>query len=146
VAAHDPVDPGHGNTVGAVARDAQGGLAAATSTGGLLMRLPGRVGDTPIPGAGTYARDDLGALSATGHGETMMRTVFAYQALLDLAEAGPAEAEQVLSRALGAAEGRTGGTGGAIAVLPDGTLAFARTTPHMGVAGRRAGAATFTAF
>ncbi len=77
-----------GDTVGAAARDASGAVAVATSTGGTYLRRVGRVGDSPIAGAGTYARRDLGALSATGHGETMMRTVFAYSALLSLSEAG----------------------------------------------------------
>ena len=63
-------------TVGAVARDGEGRLAAATSTGAIMLRLPGRVGDTPIIGAGTYA-DACGAVSATGHGEQIIRLVWA---------------------------------------------------------------------
>jgi len=63
-------------TVGAVARDERGRLAAATSTGAMMLRLPGRVGDTPIIGAGTYA-DAHGAVSATGHGEAIIRIVWA---------------------------------------------------------------------
>jgi len=62
----------HG-TVGAVARDRDGHLAAATSTGGLTAKRPGRVGDTPIIGAGTFADDATCAVSATGHGEVFMR-------------------------------------------------------------------------
>ena len=62
----------HG-TVGAVALDAEGHLAAATSTGGILRKLAGRVGDTPIPGAGTFADDARAAASATGTGEPIMR-------------------------------------------------------------------------
>ncbi|MGH8751449.1 MAG: isoaspartyl peptidase/L-asparaginase family protein [Burkholderiales bacterium] len=61
-----------GNTVGAVALDEKGVFAAATSTGGLTLKLPGRVGDTPLPGAGTYA-NRFGAASATGLGEAVMR-------------------------------------------------------------------------
>jgi L-asparaginase / beta-aspartyl-peptidase len=61
---------GHG-TVGAVARDAGGHLAAATSTGGTALKRPGRVGDTPIVGAGTWADDALAAVSCTGHGENI---------------------------------------------------------------------------
>jgi beta-aspartyl-peptidase (threonine type) len=63
-------------TVGAVARDAGGRLAAATSTGAMMLRLPGRVGDTPVVGAGTYA-DAHGAVSATGHGEEIIKIVWA---------------------------------------------------------------------
>ncbi|MBI2919695.1 MAG: isoaspartyl peptidase/L-asparaginase [Planctomycetes bacterium] len=62
-------------TCGACAIDARGGFAAATSTGGIWMKLPGRVGDTPVPGAGTCA-NAFGAISATGHGEGVMRHAF----------------------------------------------------------------------
>jgi beta-aspartyl-peptidase (threonine type) len=65
-------------TVGAVARDAQGNLAAATSTGGMTNKKYGRVGDTPIIGAGTYANNHTCAISATGHGELFMKAVAAY--------------------------------------------------------------------
>jgi beta-aspartyl-peptidase (threonine type) len=136
-----------GDTVGAAARDAKGGVAVATSTGGTYFRLPGRVGDSPIAGAGSYARRDLGALSATGHGETMLRTVFAYSALLSLSEAGPdADLAAVLLRELDAATAACGGKGGAIAVLPDGRVVFARNTAHMGVAWQRQGEAPASAF
>jgi beta-aspartyl-peptidase (threonine type) len=136
-----------GDTVGAVARDATGGIAVASSTGGTYFRLPGRVGDTPVAGAGSYARRDLGALAATGHGETMMRTVFAYAALLSLSEAGPdADLSAVLSRELDAATEAAGGKGGAIAVLPDGRVVFARNTAHMGVAWQRSGEPPGSAF
>ncbi|SRR5579883_1617825 len=67
----------HG-TVGAVALDCNGNLAAATSTGGIINKLPGRVGDSPIIGAGTYADNKTCAVSATGQGEFFMRTVFSY--------------------------------------------------------------------
>lgn len=67
----------HG-TVGAVALDAAGNLAAATSTGGIMNKAPGRVGDSPIIGAGTYADNESCAISATGQGEYFMRLVFAY--------------------------------------------------------------------
>lgn len=62
-----------GDTVGAVARDAHGVFAAATSTGGTVNKRAGRVGDAPIIGAGTYADDDAGAVSTTGDGEGMLR-------------------------------------------------------------------------
>ncbi|HWG01663.1 MAG TPA: isoaspartyl peptidase/L-asparaginase, partial [Trebonia sp.] len=67
----------HG-TVGAVARDAAGRVAAATSTGGMTGQADGRVGDTPIVGAGVYARDNVAAISCTGHGEAFIRGVVAY--------------------------------------------------------------------
>ncbi len=64
-------------TVGAVARDRSGGLAAATSTGGMTNKKPGRIGDTPLIGAGTYASDQSCAVSATGHGEMFIRMTVA---------------------------------------------------------------------
>ncbi|MBK6683695.1 MAG: isoaspartyl peptidase/L-asparaginase [Deltaproteobacteria bacterium] len=133
-----------GNTVGAAVRDGQGTVAAATSTGGLLGRYVGRVGDSPIAGAGTYARDDLGAASATGHGETMLRTVFAYQTLLSLKGVGAPEA--LLLEALSDAKARVGGTGGVIVALPDGRIAHARNTPTMACAWQIEGSALGSAF
>lgn len=65
-------------TVGAVALDQEGHLAAATSTGGLTGKLPGRVGDSPLIGAGTYAEDGVCAVSCTGHGEFFIRNAVAY--------------------------------------------------------------------
>jgi beta-aspartyl-peptidase (threonine type) len=61
-------------TIGAIALDRDGGFAAATSTGGTTLKIPGRIGDSPIPGAGNYATDRAAA-SATGHGELMLRTL-----------------------------------------------------------------------
>lgn len=68
----------HG-TVGAVARDAQGNLAAATSTGGMTAKLAGRVGDSPVIGAGTFADNETCAVSATGHGELFIRWAAAHE-------------------------------------------------------------------
>jgi L-asparaginase / beta-aspartyl-peptidase len=77
-----------GETVGAVACDTSGRLAAATSTGGITMKMPGRIGDSPIPGAGNYAMPGAAA-SATGTGELMMRTL-ATKSVCDLVAAGRA--------------------------------------------------------
>lgn len=74
----DGFDPAAFGTVGAVALDRDGNLAAATSTGGMTNKRYGRVGDVPIVGAGTYADNDTAALSGTGHGEYFMRTVTAH--------------------------------------------------------------------
>lgn len=74
---HERVSPQKLGTVGAVAMDQSGHLAAATSTGGLVNKRWGRVGDTPIVGAGVYADDLTCAISATGYGEQFLRTVFA---------------------------------------------------------------------
>jgi beta-aspartyl-peptidase (threonine type) len=79
----------HG-TVGAVARDADGHLAAATSTGGFNNKPDGRVGDSPIIGAGTYARDGVCAVSCTGQGEIFIRRVAAYDIAARMMYAGEA--------------------------------------------------------
>ena len=71
------LEPARHGTVGAVAVDAQGRLAAATSTGGMVNQSEGRVGDTPIVGAGTYARDGVVAVSCTGEGEAFIKGVVA---------------------------------------------------------------------
>ena len=73
------VDDHDGGTVGAVARDRCGDLAAGTSTGGFDAKTPGRVGDSPIIGAGTYADNETAAISATGHGEMFIRYVVAHE-------------------------------------------------------------------
>ena len=109
-----------------------------------MMRYAGRVGDTPIAGAGTYARDDVGALSATGHGETMMRTVFAYAALAEMAAAE--RPYTALRAALDRATAVAGGRGGAIAILGNGRIVHARNTRAMGTAWQREGGPVQTAF
>ncbi len=134
----------NGNTVGCVARDQNGEIVAGTSTGGLLMRYGGRVGDTPIAGAGTYADPELGGASATGHGETMLRTVFSLQALYQLRSSpNPHEA---LHAALEHAKVRAGGTGGIIVIDPQGSPHWARNTPHMGVSWQKEGQELRSAF
>jgi beta-aspartyl-peptidase (threonine type) len=109
-------------TVGAVARDAEGHLAAATSTGGLTNKRPGRIGDSPLLGAGTYADDRSVAVSGTGTGECFIRAAAGYQVharLLFGGEALAAACDAVLEdvRALG-------GRGGLIAIDRLGRLAL----------------------
>lgn len=110
---------GHG-TVGAVVLDGQGQLAAATSTGGLLNKTPGRVGDSPIIGAGTWA-DTAVAVSCTGHGEFFLRAAAAASVAARVKYGG----EGVASAAGAVIEevGSLGGYGGLIAVGADGTIA-----------------------
>jgi L-asparaginase/beta-aspartyl-peptidase (threonine type) len=118
-----------GGTVGAVALDVEGHLAAATSTGGSTGQLPGRIGDTPLVGAGTWADDRSCAVSATGDGEAFMLSVFAHEvdALVRLAGLSLGAACQ---RALHEVGDRAG-TGGCIAVGPDGTVAMPFTSAGM---------------
>jgi len=121
-----------GGTVGAVARDGWGHVAAATSTGGLVDKRVGRVGDSPIVGAGTYADDLQGACSTTGHGESFIRSSFAARAVMELvpAPASGSIAARTLAR-LNEMADRVGGTGGAIVVDREGRCAWARNTGAM---------------
>lgn len=101
-------------TVGAVARDAFGNLAAGTSTGGMTNKLPGRCGDTPLIGAGTWADNSTCAASATGHGEFFIRCAVCYDLHAQISYAGatlPEAAKAVLERVA-----LLGGTGGLIAI------------------------------
>lgn len=117
-----------GGTVGAVARDVHGHVAAATSTGGMVNKLVGRVGDSPLVGAGTYADDTRGACSTTGHGEGMIRVCLAKTAVDRTLDATPMEAAR---SSLAMMLTRTEATGGAIIAHRDGSLGMARTTRAM---------------
>lgn len=126
-------------TVGAVARDRHGHLAAATSTGGTVGKRPGRIGDSPVIGAGTYADDAACAVSGTGQGEWFLRTVQAYDlvARLRYAREPLAEAmERSLAR-LSSLEAR----GGLIAVAADGTICMRHNAESMPRAAVREGEA-----
>ena len=111
-----------GGTVGAVARDAHGHVAAATSTGGMTDKAAGRVGDSPIIGAGTFADDAHGAASTTGHGEAFIRTVFAAR-VIEHPERAAADLERMTAL--------TGGRGGVIVVDREGRASWARNTETM---------------
>ncbi len=116
-------------TVGAVALDREGHLAAATSTGGKPGKWPGRVGDSPLVGCGAYADDRSAAASATGDGEALMRVLATGAVCARVAEGkGPQEAAEGVLALL--AE-RTGGCGGLIVLDPRGRYGIAHTTPHM---------------
>lgn len=116
-------------TVGAVARDAFGRLAAATSTGGMTNKIPGRVGDSPIIGAGTWANNATCAVSATGHGESYIRANLAAQMHWRMALAGTT-LESAASEALDDVR-EIGGTGGLIAIAANGDMALPHTTTGM---------------
>lgn len=109
-------------TVGAVARDRQGHLAAATSTGGLTNKRRGRVGDTPLIGVGTWADDATAALSCTGTGESFIRAVFAHRVHAQMAFAGW-DLQRACEDALAAVRS-DGGRGGCIAIDRDGNIAM----------------------
>ena len=116
-------------TVGAVALDEHGHVAAATSTGGLTAKRWGRIGDSPLIGAGTYADDRSAAVSATGSGEYFIRAVAAHQ-LAERVRLGGATLQQALDGVLADIR-ELGGTGGLIAVAPTGEAAWGFTTPAM---------------
>ncbi len=130
--------PGTQGTVGAVALDQTGNLAAATSTGGMTNKRQGRVGDSPLIGAGTYAKNGVCAVSATGHGEIFIRAVAAYHICAAVEhrglslEAAVRELVHEKIRALG------GGGGGIIAVGAQGELVMDFSTQGMFRAARDA--------
>ncbi len=133
-----------GGTVGAVARDRAGNVAAATSTGGMVGKRPGRIGDTPVLGAGTYADERSGAASATGNGEGILRTVLSAAALAALSRgASPEAAACEVLRMLCE---RAGATGGIILVDREGRLGLARSTQTMSWGAAWEGTATISGF
>jgi beta-aspartyl-peptidase (threonine type) len=119
----------HG-TVGAAARDAAGRVAAATSTGGMTGQADGRVGDSPIVGAGVYARDGVAALSCTGDGEAFIRGVVAHDVTARMRYAGAGLADAVRATFADELTGR-GTTGGLVAVGGDGRVVVAHNSPMM---------------
>ena len=125
-------------TVGAVAVDGLGHLGAATSTGGRRGQAPGRVGDTPIIGAGTWSGEGGVAVSGTGDGEAFVRAGFAHR--IDLAVRAGTDLQQASVDALRAVEAWEG-NGGAIVLAPDGDLVVVWDTPAM-ARGWRSGAQT----
>jgi beta-aspartyl-peptidase (threonine type) len=130
-------------TVGAVARDVQGRLAAATSTGGVSGQRLGRVGDSPLVGAGTWADDGTVAVSCTGHGESIIRSALAHEvdALLRHRGLGLQEACTLAIEGLG----RWGEDGGLIAVSSHGEVAATFNSPGMTRAWRVGAGELFTA-
>lgn len=124
-------------TVGAVALDKYGNLAAATSTGGLAGKKVGRVGDSPIIGAGTYAENGVIALSATGYGEYFIRSVLTYDIAARIRYARQPIPEAI-QKAFSERLEPIGGTGGVIAVSPQGEVFFHFNTDGMYRAGKDA--------
>jgi L-asparaginase / beta-aspartyl-peptidase len=128
--AREPTGP-PGGTVGAVAIDVQGRIAAGTSTGGYTGKRPGRVGDSALIGAGTYADSRLGGVSTTGHGEAFIRTVLAKTALDVLKDLDDPQHAADVALDIVREDGR--GSGGLIIMDWRGRLAFAHSTTFMPV-------------
>jgi len=128
-----------GDTVGAVALDARGNIAAGTSTGGTPHKLPGRVGDSPLVGCGYYADTALGGASCTGWGESIMRVVLAKAAVDRL---GRADATGAATWAIDHLQAKVGGLGGIIVLDREGHSGHAYNTPRMAHAYMREGMAS----
>ncbi len=126
---------GH-DTVGAVAIDTEGNIAAATSTGGISLKRVGRVGDSPLIGAGAFSDNALGGVSCTGHGESIAKVLLAYRSLTQLSGNKECDSEGVgleesLSESLGYMLERVGGQGGMIGISRSGVTAKHFTTLRM---------------
>lgn len=119
---------GH-DTVGAVAIDSQGNIAFGTSTGGISCKRPGRVGDSPIIGAGGYADNEVGGVSCTGHGESISKVVLAYQ-IITLMKQG-LSTQEAADRALAYMADRVHGYGGVIVIGKNSEVSKSFTTEKM---------------
>jgi beta-aspartyl-peptidase (threonine type) len=128
-AAGSGADPIKYGTIGAVAVDVHGDIAAATSTGGITAKRWGRVGDSPLIGCGTYADNRAAAVSATGSGEYFIRAVAAHEVAARMRLSGET-LQQAIDAVLDDIES-LGGGGGLIAVAPTGEAAWGFTTPAM---------------
>ena len=117
------------STVGAVAIDSLGHIAAATSTGGTTAQHRGRIGDSPVIGAGTYADDDYGACSATGSGEAILRACLAHDTVVRMRDGG--DASIVVDESLQRFSERFGGKGGLICLDASGRAGIANNTTAM---------------
>ena len=125
---HEKIKPAQKlGTIGAVARDIHGNLAAATSTGGLVNKRWGRVGDTPVVGAGVFADNETCAVSATGYGEQFLRTVFA-KTISDFVQFKDMDAQTAAQAGIDYLVAKVNGEGGAIVIDKSGRCAAAQST------------------
>jgi L-asparaginase / beta-aspartyl-peptidase len=137
ILSEDNPDKKHG-TVGCVAIDAFGNLASGTSTGGMTNKKFGRVGDSPIIGAGTYANNNTCAISSTGHGEYFIRLAVAHDISAQM-EYSNLTLEQAASRVINEKLTQLGGTGGVIGLSSKGEIVMTFNTPGMYRGFRRSG-------
>jgi beta-aspartyl-peptidase (threonine type) len=128
-----PREAAEHDTVGAVALDVEGNFAAGTSTGGLPGKRAGRVGDSPIAGAGFYADNNVGGVSLSGDGESIIRVSVAARIMAEMQDLGPEEASRRALERLPAVGGEDG-NGGAIAIRSDGTIGWHHNSPQFAVA------------
>ena len=118
------------DTVGAVALDSTGVICAGTSTGGTPNKYPGRVGDSPLIGCGTYADSAIGGVSTTGWGEAMIKVVMA-KTVIDLAGNNGGDAQTAGEKGIDILSRKADGYGGVIVVTPKGRFGVAFNTPRM---------------
>lgn len=118
------------DTVGAVALDKAGNIASGTSTGGTPNKFPGRVGDSPIIGAGTYADNAVGGVSSTGWGEALIKVVMA-KSVLDFMERNSGNPSKAALEGVNMLERKVQGYGGVIALNMEGEIGMAYNTPRM---------------
>jgi len=119
-----------GDSVGAVAFDAKGTIAAGTSTGGTPNKHQGRVGDSALIGCGTYADNAVGGVSSTGWGEALIRVVMA-KSVIDMMQSNGDDPERAAKAAIAALKKRTGGHGGVVVLGASGGVGIAFNTPRM---------------
>lgn len=122
------------DTVGAVAMDRHGNFAAGTSTGGLMNKLPGRIGDSPLVGLGLYADNSAGGCSMTGDGESIMRLALAHRIMASMQNG--ADADRAAEEAIAVMAQRVGGEAGCIVLDRHGNVAQAHNAEHLAVAWR----------
>jgi beta-aspartyl-peptidase (threonine type) len=118
------------DTVGAVALDKDGNICAGTSTGGTMNKYPGRIGDSPLIGCGTYADNEVGGVSTTGWGEAMIKVVMA-KTVIDLMEANGGDAQDAAKRGIEILHRKADGFGGVIVMNKYGDCGIAYNTPRM---------------
>ena len=126
----DPIPQRKLGTIGAVARDIDGNLAAATSTGGIVNKRWGRVGDSPIIGAGVFADNETCAVSATGYGEQFLRTVLS-KTISDLIHFQGVNAKEAAQKGIDYLVSKVNGLGGVIVVDKNGQCAVGHSTSGM---------------
>jgi beta-aspartyl-peptidase (threonine type) len=122
-----------GDTVGAVAFDRSGNICVGTSTGGTLNKFPGRVGDSPLIGCGSYAENAVGGVSTTGWGEGMIKIVLA-KTIIDHMAANGGDPQKAAEYGIGVLRQKVDGRGGVIVLNHEGRPGFAFSTPRMAFA------------
>jgi beta-aspartyl-peptidase (threonine type) len=118
------------DTVGAVAMDRTGDICVGTSTGGTFRKHPGRVGDSPLIGCGSYADNEIGGVSTTGWGEAMIKVVMA-KTVIDILEANGGDPQKAAERGIEILKSKADGYGGVIVLNRTGGIGVAFNTPRM---------------